>query len=514
MPNYGWVQNTSNLSTIRDTIDLVPEHGIRHGDLRTKIKEHRSALGNLPKRWTWDARCRIKAIHATGLVKLNRNIQGYELTDIGRQLKACPKSKEIKRGFRTLSSEEVKTFRKGLLTNTPVIRVLRLLYDDYKDKNKGLSKYDIGMQLGFVGDVGFTHIDPHWVASQGYSFNNKEGDADKWARTILSWLVQVGWAKEKGYCNIKGKKLKLYTADDVVDRVLRYDIKSIKRNVPSEMLCSDHHPFPELIQRRRTLIIKTLISGVSTLEQLKQKLLSVGMEADNTVCEFEILNLRNAGFTITQDGGYYKLCDRIELDIPPLPPSPKEKVTETEKLIEKLVVKYDDTIPPKLVDHLIRFGYDGARASEFESNVSEFFNFLGYETNYLGQGHGRVPDVLVKYKDPSTYANSYALLVDAKATSEKYAFPASDKRKMIEYVRTHGPQLLSEHIPNHAFTFVSSQFVDEVKPHLNEITKMTNIGGCAITVIILLEMGSKIIKQQLRIKNLYKKFVTNNLLAV
>lgn len=28
MNNYGWVQNTSNLSTVRDTVELVPIGGI------------------------------------------------------------------------------------------------------------------------------------------------------------------------------------------------------------------------------------------------------------------------------------------------------------------------------------------------------------------------------------------------------------------------------------------------------------------------------------------------------
>lgn len=514
MPNYGWVQNTSNLSTIRDTVDLVPEHGIRHEDLLIAINKYRQASGRLPKLWSWDARCRIKAIHATGLVKLNRNIQGYELTAIGRQLKSCLKSKKTKRGFRVLSDQEVSIFKKGLLTNPPVIRVLRLLFEDYRGKNEGLSKYDIGMQLGFVGDIGFTHIDPQWIASQGYSFNNKEGDADKWARTILSWLLQVGWAKEKGYRQISGKKLTLYTVDDSVERVLRYDMKSITRNVPSEMLCSNHHPFPKLIQKRRTLIIKSLLADALSLEQLTKKLISAGIEADNTVCEFEIINLRNAGFTITKDGGYYKLTDKIKLDIPVIPDSRKENITGIEKLIENLVVKYENTIPSKLVDHLIRFGYDGGKSTEFESNVSEFFNFLGYETKYFGQGHGRVTDVLVKYKDQSAYANSYGIILDAKATSGTYAFHANDKRKMIEYIRTHGPQLLSENIPNHAFSFISSQFVEDVRPHLEEIKAITNISGCAIPIIILLEMGNKIIRQEFRINGLYKKFITNNVLAI
>ena len=30
LTNYGWVQNTSNLSTVRDTVELVSEDGMNH----------------------------------------------------------------------------------------------------------------------------------------------------------------------------------------------------------------------------------------------------------------------------------------------------------------------------------------------------------------------------------------------------------------------------------------------------------------------------------------------------
>src|SRR5690625_1286035 len=98
LPNYGWVQNTSNLSTIRDTLELMPEYGIKHLDLMDEIRKMRESQNDLPKRWSWDARNRIKAIHALGLVKLDRNIDGYELTNLGRELKVCEKSNETFRG--------------------------------------------------------------------------------------------------------------------------------------------------------------------------------------------------------------------------------------------------------------------------------------------------------------------------------------------------------------------------------------------------------------------------------
>ncbi len=515
MDNYGWVQNTSNLSTVRDTLELVPEYGILHLELREKIRQFRESNNNLPKRWTWDARCRIKAIHALGLVSLNRNIQGYNLISLGHKLKACSKSEVYHRRIRILTEEEIEVFKEGLLTNAPVVRVLDLLNNDRKNEHKGLSKYDVGMQLGFVGDVGFTHIDPYWVVNNGYSFSDKEGDADKWARTILSWLTQVGWVKKYGYKNISGKRLRIYTCCSEIESVLRYKASSIERHVPGEMLCSNHHSFPKLVQKRRYLILNALKENYKTLNELKETLSLNDIHSSGEICLFEIINLKNAGFRIEDNGGYYKLKDRISLDFKERSTDdPDSDINKVDMLIEEMVVKYNRSIPPKLVDHLIRFGYDGSKGTDFEGVVAEFFNFLGYEAEYLGQGRGRVADILVNYKHPTVYANSYAVIVDAKATSSRYSFPASDKRKMKEYIRTHGPQLLSAHIPRHAFSFVSSKFINDVKPHFKEIENETGLRGVAIPVLILLDLGDKICKREKRIDTLYDIFQTNDILSL
>lgn len=248
MDNYGWVQNTSNLSTVRDTVDLVPSDGIDHNSLMRMIYLFRQEKGDLKKKWEWDARCRIKAICATGMVELDRSIAGYRLTPLGEELKQSPHSTTFFRGKRVLSSEEKEIFKKGLLTNPPVIRVLAVLNDSRRNGNVPLSKYEVGSQLGFVGDIGFTHFEAEYVALMGKSFNDKEGDADKWARTIISWLSQVGWVITADSVEIYGRTLPRYTTTFEVDRVLQYNAKSTTKYVPQEMLCSDHHAFPKVVQ--------------------------------------------------------------------------------------------------------------------------------------------------------------------------------------------------------------------------------------------------------------------------
>ena len=100
-------------------------------------------------------------------------------------------------------------------------------------------------------------------------------------------------------------------------------------------------------------------------------------------------------------------------------------------------------MPSRLVDNLIRYGYGGTEtAALFEASVDKFFKLLGYDSNCLGQGHGRVADVIAKYR-AAQYAKSYGLIIDAKAYP-KYPFPAGDVRKMKEYIELHGAELLAD----------------------------------------------------------------------
>lgn len=510
MANYGWVQNTSNLSTVRDTVELVSESGINHNALMRAIFSRRMQLGDIKKKWTWDARCRIKAICACGMVELDRDMQGYRLTEYGKELCAAPKSDKLSRGKRILSEEEKAIFRKGLLTNPPVVRVLNILNDNRKNGLGSMSKYDVGSQLGFVGDIGFSHFEAEFIARNNKSFNDAEGDADKWARTIISWLCQVGWVVKDGNADIYGKTLPLYTTVYEVDRVLQYAARSTIKYIPQEMLCSDHHPFAAVVQQRRVAILRILAKKpYLAISDLLSEVIALGIDTDMETLAFDILNLRQAGIQISKERLFYRLTDKIKLDIVPeqKPLTAEQKVAGVEKQIEHFVTVYEDSLPARLVDNLIRYGYDGTNsAALFEMTVEKLFSFMGYEAQCLGQGHGRVADVIAKYRD-AFYAKSYGLIIDTKAY-EKYTFPAGDVRKMKEYIALHGAELMQDMIPHHAFAFISMAF-SSPDDHLSEIARDTAVSGTAIDVFSLMELSSKVAKQEISIAELYPQFTTN-----
>ena len=191
------------------------------------------------------------------------------------------------------------------------------------------------------------------MARIGASFNDKEGDADKWARTILSWLQQVGWAVASESLNYYGKSLKTYTSTEEVENVLRYNAKSISKYVPQEMLCSEKNPFSSIVQRRRFAILQALQSRKLTpIAELTAKINEVGLSIDIETVKFELTSLSQAGFQISHDHDIYCMQDNLILD------ERKEEIEKIdvssydslEKSIEHYVVEYADSIPSRLVD--------------------------------------------------------------------------------------------------------------------------------------------------------------------
>ena len=279
------------------------------------------------------------------------------------------------------------------------------------------------------------------------------------------------------------------------------------------MLCSDHHPFTEVVQQRRVAILKRLSkSPYLLISKLLEQVKSEGIDTDEETLAFDILNLQQAGIRIYKERSFYRLSDKIKLDEIKENIPLQQQVGGIEKQIEHYVTIYADSLPMRLVDNLIRYGHDGTNsAALFEMAVDKFFSNMGYESHCLGQGHGRVADVIAKYRAPS-YPMSYGLIIDAKAY-EKYSFPAGDIRKMKEYIGLHGVELLQDMIPRHAFAFISMAFA-EPDEKLQEIATDTAVNGTAIDIFSLLELGSKVAKHELSIADLYGAFTTNKLFSV
>ena len=110
-----------------------------------------------------------------------------------------------------------------------------------------------------------------------------------------------------------------------------------------------------------------------------------------------------------------------------------------------------------------------AKGNEFEKMVAETFKFLGFEIENFGQGTGRNPDAIIKFREEHT-----AFIVDAKAYNEGYSM-GRDDRAIREYIATFCPKLKKEGFTKIGFIIVSNSFKTNLQDFANEITWNTDI---------------------------------------
>jgi hypothetical protein len=109
-------------------------------------------------------------------------------------------------------------------------------------------------------------------------------------------------------------------------------------------------------------------------------------------------------------------------------------------------------------------------ARAFEKNINAAFTILGFETQLLGQGAGRVQDGLALAPD-----ESYAILWDAKARQGAYRM-GTDDRVIREYVMTQSREIKKRrHLRNLYYFIVSSDFQDEFDDLIRGLKMDTNI---------------------------------------
>ncbi|TRX32976.1 hypothetical protein FNW52_16085 [Flavobacterium sp. ZT3R18] len=110
-----------------------------------------------------------------------------------------------------------------------------------------------------------------------------------------------------------------------------------------------------------------------------------------------------------------------------------------------------------------------AKGSDFEKMVAETFKLLGFETEIFGQGSGRNPDAIIKFREEHT-----AFIVDAKAYNEGYVM-GRDDRAIREYIANYCPKLRKDGFTKIGFIIVSNSFKTNLQDFVNEITWNTDI---------------------------------------
>jgi hypothetical protein len=148
---------------------------------------------------------------------------------------------------------------------------------------------------------------------------------------------------------------------------------------------------------------------------------------------------------------------------------------------------------PELQEIARRSGTTLERA--FEKNINAAFTILGYETQLLGQGMGRVPDGQAIAVD-----ESYALLWDAKARLDGYRM-GTDDRIIRQYIETQSRSLKrGRGIRNIYYLILSSSFADDFDDLIRSLKMETNVNEvCLVEAAALVAVVDQKLRDPLAI---------------
>ena len=465
----------------------------------------------------WPADNFVRWAQALGFIKYNYFDDSFEITEEGLKLTSAK-----------LIEEKEEILEDALLSYSPAVRILKLLSD-----GKVKTKFELGKNLGFIGEDGFTSIPQDVLimtlaTTEDTKERNKlrtdtEGSSDKYARMIAKWLSKLGLlvqVSKEIELNIGGEIYKekigqsyMITAKGIqalnkVDGKSRH--KRISKNISWEMLATKGTD-RNYIRTRRALIIKSLIECKSglTLEEIRDRLEIQTISELFTVVKDDIDGLINIGLNIEKIGEKYYFNDEInDFIIPIIENSEKSEFTqEKDNLREKL-----DTLSHEYLS-LVDLAFDSQQNRLFEMKTLEL---LTKECNYKGihLGGSRKPDGII-YTENST--DNYGVIIDTKAYSNGYNLPISQVDEMVRYVEENNKREkernsnewwkeFGENIDKFYFSFISGKFIGNIEEKLQRITISTNVYGNAMTIITLLYLANEIKANRLNNMEVIKYF--------
>lgn len=405
------------------------------------------------------------------------------------------------------SEEEKEIIGQALESYPPACRILKLLAEQGH-----LTKFEIGRQLGFVGEAGFTSLSQSYyvggictattLAEKTDIRQNFEGSSDKYARMIAGWLCQIGWVKkipktvterylDRNYTAEIGQSYMITTQGlSHVNRILgRTRHRRSPKTVFWNMLATAA-PDSVYLRNRRFHILQALTSP-KTVEDIRSYLSARGIEESVVTIQDDLNNFTNIGLEIECREMMYRLKDEIvSLEIP-------IDALHTERT-EFSAVKEEVRARLRNVDHrylaLLDLSYDSSANREFEI---ETMSLLTVELEFQGLhlGGSRKPDGLF-------YKNADGVIVDTKAYSNGYNLPIPQADEMIRYIeenksrgdinRNHWWENFCDEVQNFSFLFVSSEFRGSFLDNIRYIHDRTGYDGAVISAKNLLLFAERI----------------------
>lgn len=423
--------------------------------------------------------------------------------------------------------EENEILGEAFLSYPPVCRVLKLLCDEGH-----MTKFEIGSQLGFVDEAGFTSFPQNiWVQAYKEADDNErkklrsdiEGSSDKYARMICAWLTTLGWVIKKTkdvVVSIGHKKYEcsISSAFEITDLGLQKYKAAIGKGtnvrVPKivfrEMLASKAVN-ADYLRKRRSLILNYLSDHKPrTINDISQYLKSLEMVEKDATLKDDLLGLIRIGLDIHEKDNFFTLNDNVEKLVPY-----KENFVKDNS--DAVIVK--ERVRGRLcyLDHkyltLIDYAFSGKdKCLDFELYTMDLLvNELAFHGKHLGGS--RRPDGVFYY-------GANGIIVDNKAYSKGFTITRQMADEMIRYIQENNDRSCERNsslwwncfaadVNHFNYVFVSSLFKGKFEDMLNNIKQSTGIDGCVLTVENLLYYADAIKGNLISRKDFVQKFGVN-----
>lgn len=471
----------------------------------------------------WAADNFVRWAHALGFVDYDRADDTFGLTEAGRTyIDSSATSGPIN-----------DVLRQALLGYPPAVRVLRLLNDS---PDKHLTKFEIGRQLGFTGEKGFTSLDQDMLMSElslaesrgdsrlvNQMLSDWDGTSDKYARMIGQWLKAVGWVRQEPKAvTSNGETWRFRQAFKLTNAGLealrRAEGRSrhprVPKRVPFEMLATKA-PSTDYLRSRRGAVLTALIIGEKSTSQLMQMLSSRGYDVSEQTVLNDVNGLIGIGLQIAADPrGNWVLGDVIcGLDVPTF------SIAETvpsEITIEKERIRVLTPHVPSEYLSLIDLSFDGTQSRMFEITCMSLLGHCGFRSVHLG-GSDR-PDGILYTEGLKA---DFGIIVDAKARGEGFNCGAGMRDQMKRYVDenrdrpashpSHWWRAFPAHLripKDYRFLFITSRCIGGVREQVERLAESTGTDGAVISASSLLLLAEELLSGANSIERLRHPFAS------